>query len=342
MSGDTARYAGMNVKMSITRIISIITAFCCITLSASAGESVGGYAGAFLQMASGARPAAMGGAYLGISDDGAAPLYNPGGLALLKHPIISTSYRLLQFDRTLGYFSALFPVQGEATLGISWLYAGSGTVAERDGDGALTGEDFSFNQHQFSLTFSKRFEKYLSVGTNISFLLARFPEVEANSVGFDFGGMLYVDQLINRNKRDRMPIQDVRVGLTIKNLSKRYSWNSEKYARVRTTSGLGVQQEDVFPIEVGLGVSGRLMQRTLVLALDLLKNNKQKIVFRSGGEYYITPRFALRAGYGRSHLAAGVGFVFSLGKKALAIDYAFSAERAYEGSEHIFSFDFLL
>jgi len=233
-------------------------------------------------------------------------------------------------------------VQGDATLGISWLYAGSGTVAERDGDGALTGEDFSFNQHQFTLIFSKRFEKYLSVGTNISFLLARFPEVEANSVGFDFGGMLYVDQLISREKRDLMPIQDVRIGMTIKNIAKRYSWNSEKYARARTTSGLGVQQEDVFPIEVGLGVSGRLLQRKLVLALDILKNNKQNVVFRGGGEYYVSSRFALRAGYGRSHFAAGTGFIFALGKKAFAIDYAFSAERANEGSEHIFSFDLLL
>ena len=334
--GGGKRYGGMLRGMASAVVVLSLAG------PVAAGEFDGGYAGSFLQVATGARPAAMGGAYIGISDDGAAPLYNPGGISGIQRILVTSAYRVMQLDRTLGYAGVLFPVQGRAALGLSWLYAGSGTVAERDADGDLTGDEFSMNQHQFTILFSKRFERYLSVGANLSFLLARFPEVEASSVGFDFGAMFYVDQWISRERRDLMPVQDIRIGLVIRNISKRYSWNSEKYNLVRTTNALGVVQNDKFPIEVGLGTSARFFQRKLVLDVDLLKNEKQDPVFRAGGEYFLTPRLALRAGYGRSHFSAGAGFVFALGKNALAIDYAFSTERADEGSEHIFSFDFLL
>ena len=49
----------------------------------------------------------------------------------------------------------------------------------------------------------------------------------------------------------------------------------------------------------------------------------------------------LRAGYGDGRLAAGTGYLFAVGKHQLAIDYAFSTDKADEGSEHIFSFDLL-
>ena len=52
----------------------LISVFSLILVSPSYGEEAdGGTAGAFLQIPTGARPTAMGGAYISISDDGAAP-----------------------------------------------------------------------------------------------------------------------------------------------------------------------------------------------------------------------------------------------------------------------------
>ena len=78
-----------------------------LTVPAVAAEGDGGQAGAFLQVPIGARPTAMGGAYLAVSDDGAAPLFNPAGIALLRRPMFSSSYRFMQLDRSLGYASLL-------------------------------------------------------------------------------------------------------------------------------------------------------------------------------------------------------------------------------------------
>jgi hypothetical protein len=283
----------------------------------------------------------MGGAYLAVSNDGAAPLYNPAGLATLLRPLFATSYRVMQLDRSLGYATVMFPVRGQATLGAHWLYAGSGSVEARDSDGYPLGRDISMTNHQFSVVFAKRFERFIALGANISYLLSTMPEIDVNTVGFDFGLMLYVDQLLDRETRDLMPVHDIRFAVTVKHLSKMYRWNSEQYNLRFTTSGFGNLQDDKVPVEVGLGTSARFFQRKLLVATDLLKNQKQDPVFRAGAEFYLMPEFALRGGFSDGRFTTGTGYLFKIGKQQLAIDYAFSTDKVDEGAEHIFSFDLL-
>ena len=107
--------------------------------AAMAADGSGGDAAAFLQVPIGARPAAMGGAYISISNDGAASFYNPAGLSGLKKSLFSSSYRLMELDRKLGYVAGVFPAKGQAAIGINWLYAGSGTVEARNSDARPAG-----------------------------------------------------------------------------------------------------------------------------------------------------------------------------------------------------------
>lgn len=301
----------------------------------------GGYAAPWLQVPIGARPTAMGGAYLGISDDGAAPLFNPAGLAKLQRPMFSSSYRAMTLDRKLGYVAALSPVRGQSTLGVHWLYAGSGSVAARDGDGYLTGHDISLNAHNIAIVFAKQLTPYLSAGVNMNYILIDMPELDANSVGFDFGAMFYFEQLFSRENRDVLPIRDLQVGVVAKNFGKKFKFISDKYNMKYTTSETGTEQEDKTPIEMGLGASGRLLNRRLVLATDVVKTQNQSLRLHAGSEYFVTEQFMLRGGYSDKRLTAGTGYLFKLGQKGLAIDYAFSTDKADEGSEHIFSFDLL-
>ena len=308
---------------------------------ACAKDGDGGYAAPWLQVPIGARPTAMGGAYLGISDDGAAPLFNPAGLAKLKRPMFSSSYRAMTLDRKLGYVTAISPVRGQSALGVHWLYAGSGAVAARDADGYLLGHDISMNAHNIAIVFAKELTPYLSAGVNMSYILIDMPELNANSVGFDFGAMLYIEQLFSREDRDVLPIRDLQVGVVAKNFAKQFKFTSEKYNMKYTTTETGTEQDDKAPIEVGLGASGRLLDRRLVLATDVVKTQYQSLRLHAGAEYFVTEEFMLRGGYSDKRLTAGTGYLFTLGKKGLAIDYAFSTDKADEGSEHIFSFDLL-
>ncbi len=317
---------------------------CAVLLALLLGSSViaeegdGGYAGAFFQVPVGARPTAMGGAYLAISDDGAGPLFNPAGLADLKRPLFASSYRVLALDRSLGYVTVMFPARGESVIGVNWLYAGSGEVAERDSEGRDRGQTLSFNNHAFSVLFAKRFEDNLSVGIKASYLHATFAEMTAFSVSFDIGLILYINQFFSRETRDIWPVQDIRVGMTVKHFAAEYRWNNRNYIG---PSGLSSEQDDKVPVEYGLGGSARFFGRKLLIAGDILKNEKQDPFFHAGAEYLVVPEFALRGGFSDGRFTAGTGYLFNIGKHILAIDYAFSTDKVDEGSEHIFSFDLL-
>lgn len=317
----------------------------CFVLLASCGlmaqDGNGGYAGAFFQVPVGARPTAMGGAYIGISNDGAGILFNPAGLSNLSRPLFATSYRFLQLDRKLGYATALFPVKGQSVLGGSWLYSGSGSVATRDRDGDLIGTEIEQQNHQFSIIFAKRFENYLSAGVKLNYLHSNFAEMAAYSIGFDVGVMLHVDRMIDREKRDLMKVQDIQVGLAIRQLGMKYRWDTEKLPTELGGDVYAYSQDDDVPPDIGLGASARFFQRKLLFAADITKNLEQDIVPHVGAEYNVTKMFALRAGYGSSRASGGLGYLFKIGDNTLAIDYAFSTDRVDEGSEHIFSFDLL-
>lgn len=325
--------------MKITGILLVAALAFSSVVSAEDGD--GGYAGAFMQVPIGARPTAMGGAYIAVSNDGAGILFNPAGVSSLTRPLVGSSYRFLQIDRKLGYVTALFPVRGQSVLGGSWLYAGSGSVISRDRDGDPTGLEISQNNHVFSILFAKRFEDYISVGMRASYLHSTFAEMTAYTIGVNVGAMLHIDQFFNRERRDQLFMQDMQVGLVIKHLGSRYIWSTEDIPASLGGGAFAYEQEDVIPVEVGLGVSGRLLKKRLLLAADGSKNAEQDLVFRGGAEFNLTDQFALRAGYGEERFTAGTGYIFTIGKKQLAIDYAFSTDRVDEGSEHIFSFDLL-
>jgi hypothetical protein len=325
----------------MTRLTLILFLALILAAPVLAGDGNGGYAAPWLQVPAGARPTAMGGAYLAISNDGAAPLFNPAGLGGLVRPMVSSSYRAMALDRKLAYVTAISPIRGQASLGVHWLHAGSGSVEARDGDGYLLDHEISMSSNQFTVIFAKKIARYLSAGVNLSYLLVDMPELGANAVGFDFGMMLHIDQLVDREKRDKMPVRDIQIGIVAKNFSKTFRWVSDDYNARYTTGGAGSAQDDDVPLEFGFGASARFLQRRLLLAFDLIQNEKQSMAFRSGAEYFVTPEFMLRAGYGDGRLTAGTGYLFQVGDNGLAIDYAFSTDRVDEGSEHIFSFDFL-
>ena len=301
-----------------------------------AEDGDGGYAGSFLQVPIGARPAGMGGAYRSISDDGAGPLYNPAGAVFIKSPLFSSSYRVMKLDRSLGYITALFPASRGAVIGVNWLFASSGGVATRNKDGDLLGDEISANNHNIGFVFAKRFEDTWAFGGKVSYLHAELGDLKSFGVGIDLGVTLFASYLFDREKRETMSVRDIQFSLTAKNLSSTYRWDTGDIA-----GSLGVIQDDKIPTEFGLGGSARFLNRKLVVASDIVKNSKQGMKYYGGAEYFVYPEFAIRSGLADGRFAAGTGYIIRFGRKALAIDYAFSTDKVGEGSEHIFSFDIL-
>ena len=308
----------------------------------TAADGDGGYAASYLQIPLGARPSGMGGAYIGVADDPAGVYYNPAGVTMLEKPVVGISYRVLGLGRRLMYASAMSPIQGNAILGGHWLHAGTEGVPARDADGDLLGHDLGESHNQLGFVFSKRFEKVFSLGATFSYVDVKLAEMSTNSVGIDIGIILHLDQFFDRERRMKLPVGEPRLGIVVRQLAKKFSWNSEKYELAHSTSPLGADQTDNVPFEIGAGLSGKILKDKLLLDVDVINSEKVGTDLRFGGEYAASPESRIRLGYGLEQLAFGAGYEFGFGKQRLRIDYAFSTNRAGADSEHIFSIDFRL
>jgi hypothetical protein len=302
----------------------------CPNLSAESEE--GGYAGAFLKLAVQARPASMGGAYIGVSDDAAGQLFNPAGTAVITQNTLASSYRIMKLDRKLGFASIIFPTRGQSSLGLSWLYAGYGEVAARNSSGQDLGSTISSNEHVFGISFAKQFTPFMGLGTKLSYFYKTLSDINANSIGINIGALVTIDSLVSYGAMEGKQVTDIKLGLVFSNIAAGYRW-SEQSAELAPT------QRDEFPLAIGFGASCRAFQRRLLLAVDLEKNIKQTVMLRFGGEYNLENRLLLRAGLNDGIITAGFGYNFNLKNLVLGFNYAFSADRADEGDDHIISLD---
>ena len=322
-------------------LLSIITIF-FVSASLYAEDENAGHAASFLKVPIGARPTAMGSAYISIANDASGVFYNPAGLSMIQKTTFATSYRSMQLDRTLGSIAIIIPTQGNSVIGFNWLYAGSGVVKARNSDGDLLGHEITENNHQVSIVFAKRFEKYLSIGFRGSYLQTNFAEMSAFSVGIDLGATLYLSQLYSREIRDLKSIQDIRIGFVLKNLAATYKWNNDDYIAAFGTANTGGSDHiDDIPVQIGLGASARFFDKKLLLATDFVKIVKENFIVHTGAEYMLTKQFSIRTGYTDRSITGGFGYLFKLDKFGLAFDYAYSSDKVDEGSEHLFTFDIL-
>jgi len=335
------------MKKTILYIYLIIL---CLPLLSLAEVGTGGYAGAYMKLSVEPRPAAVGGAYIAISDDAAGQLYNPAGVSAIRHSVFTSSYRAMTLDRSMGFVSILMPTRNKSALGLSWQYVGSGSVDIRNNDGDNMGTSMSSNEHIFSITFSKQFTPFLGLGSKLQYLLKdgfssggtatkrNFDVIydnSASSIGINLGALLFVDSLFEYGTMEAKPFNDIKVGLVFNNLAAEYKWSSND------NPNLSSAPADKFPYIVTGGVSFKTFQRNLLVALDLEKVEKRAISVKFGGEYRYNNKFALRTGLDDGIITAGLGYQFDLGENnILEFDYAFSSARVEEGSDHLFGFHF--
>ena len=117
-----------------------------LTMSTRAWCSAGAAGAAFLEIPSGAAPAALGSAYSALATDAHAPVWNPAGLGFLEAPSFAGQH--LSYLETLRYeFAAFVLPLGPSTdtgsrsgLGLSIQYLTSGDIAATDQFGRSLGD----------------------------------------------------------------------------------------------------------------------------------------------------------------------------------------------------------
>lgn len=308
-------------------VASLVLAFLCSTAVA---EDYGGYAGAYLQLSVHPRATGMGNAFTAVSDDVTGLFYNPGAAAQVQRFSFGGAYRALSLDRSLQQFAVIFPVRGEAAIGLSGELASMDGIEGRTRRGEPTGELDNLDA-VISITFARRFSEYLSIGGNARYYYKKLAGTSAYSAGFDVGSMIHLAR--GEALPDDFPADLLRFGLAIRNIAAKYPWNTGDYWQ--TQGLLGTDVEDKVPLDIVAGASVLLLDSRLLVAADGEKSEKKSVKLNVGAEAKPIQYVALRSGLAQGRPTFGLGFFTHFGKVDMQIDIAVEKAQNVGGWETI-------
>lgn len=290
-------------------------------------ENVGTASGQFLKVPVGARPAALGGAYVACAIDGPGVYWNPAGL--LRTPGRSNyfvSHTEWAADIDLDHASYQWRTQSFG-YAVSLGMLRSGDILRTD-ERYVEGTGETFNADQYTLAFSlaRAMTDRFSIGLTTKFYQENLDEWETRSVLFDLG-ILYL-----------VGLGDLRVGFAARNFG--------PDLKPGGTSPSSTEFQAFPPATEGsFGVAYTWTlaeQLRLLTTTDFNHPSDAREAFRMGAELEARGRFFLRGGYetGRDEggLAAGFGLQLKRSQLLWRIDYGYRDMGAF-GDMHFVSME---
>ena len=228
---------------------------------------------AFLKINTGARPAALGGAYTAMARDVDSIYYNPSGLSTLDKREFGATHAQWLLDTTFDFVGYAQPTSyGTCGLGVTRL--GAGKIEGRDASGKTAG-GFQASDTAYAFSYAKG-----PLGGSVKFLRSQIAGYSAQTVAFDIGA------------RHELAGRPLTLGAAVLNI------------------GRGMQfldQVDPLPLTASIGAAYRL-GGVLNLALDVRRDVQAgRFDVGIGSEYALLPTFKLRAGYASQFDGATVG-----------------------------------
>jgi len=312
--------------MSKTLRIVILLLFSIIFINpAFCGQEFRGTAGPqFLKMEAGARPAALGSAFVGAADDVSAAYWNPSGLIEINDRQVTFMYNMWFQGINAGYLAYAQPVERTKTVklvdqkgqikteerkekmlafGTSLTYVGYGnmprTFEDAGGNYAGTEGFFSASDYSLSLSGATRLPGTGDIGISVKFISSSISTYSAFGVALDIGIMY--------------PVGDkFRIGLILQNFG-----TNMKYIQ----GGANV----TLPSNFKAGVSYKILDTKSNFLLALVDVNVPSDNIPSvcaGVEYTFNDMVSIRAGY-KGTEPAGISFGGGVKMQTYFIDYAY-------------------
>lgn len=287
---------------------------CCLVHSVYAGA---GETGAeFLLIGAGARPSAMGGAFVSVADDINAVQWNPAGMAMIRGREITATHSKWLSGINYGFVGYSHSGGKSGSFGISAIYLYMEDMIGRSLSGNET-NPFGAYDISINLSYGRRILKDVSLGASMKFIQQNIEEEYASNIAFDFGGLY---EICNSK---------IIIGGSLLNLGPKMKF---------------VKEEFLLPLTLNLGIGYKF--NSTLFALDIKYGiYEEDISLNTGAEYRLMDFFVLRGGYiirltpalreldGITDMSAGAGFNFNDYK----IDYAF-VPFADLGNTHRISF----
>ncbi|MBN1780604.1 PorV/PorQ family protein [bacterium] len=280
----------------------------------------------FLKTSFGARPAAMGGAFICGDGDLSSMSTNPAGVAGLQRNTAVFTYMNTFADFQTGNAAYGHVFRGQHILGISMAYMNYGSMDWTDAyTGEVTGSSAP-GDFLIQAAYARRASHGFSYGVSAKYIRSQIQNYSADAVAMDAGLLYHIEK------------QQMNLGLSVTNLGK----STSAFIRVKEN----------LPLACRAGLSKTLAHLPLTLHLQLLRYQYQEsdmllgMYWALGGEFKISERSFLRWGYdsiGQEQKVdsdkdrfTGISLGFGTMIRQIAIDYAVSFHGVL-GSIHQFT-----
>lgn len=286
------------------------------SITFAAADDAGGYGGAFLQPGVSARVLGMGGTFVGLSDDPSSIVWNPGGMAQLKHNHLEFMRAQMSLDRTYNFLAVCRGVGKYGTAGFGWINYSVGDIPSYDEEGNYLG-NFSDSENAFLIGYSYGIKNRVLFGGNLKLYKTSLAGYGSSGKGFDFGTLVKAHE------------KYLSFGFAAQDLVASAKWD--------TPSG----REDPYPTIYRVGVKTETPYQPVNLLFDIEKHEKMDPKYRFGAEYWYPVgslvTLGARGGINHGDYSLGGSFKFLIVSSRFGFDYGYSKDPIGAGNTHRFS-----
>lgn len=239
----------------------------------------------FLRLPNGARPAALGGSFVGVSNDPYSLFFNPAGLWDIEGKRIGTSLRKYVADIYSGCITFTYPLK-HGVLGVGTSYISFGEMEERDENNKPIGKFAPLGivpTVGYGISLPKRWQFHgyefvsageipPSLGISMKFVYHTIGSYTGLGLAFDIGGIYY---------------------------------HREALALAAVIQNLGIELKSFYKVKEQLPLTLKVgtvyhPQPHINLFVDISKPIETNLSLAGGIEWEINPIFTVRGGYSSS------------------------------------------
>jgi hypothetical protein len=289
----------------------------------------------FLDVCSGARPAAMGEAYTVISDDANSIFHNPAGIAQMEATKFDITVSRTEWFADISYNTVGIAINGGiwGNFGFSLIPAPDygdifGTVVSENERGYEETGALDISAFSMGFAYGRKFTDKFMIGGHVKYayqhlgqnpMLYRDPLTDSTWMGtqvnevsttaYDFGTIFYPG------------FKSLRFGMSVRNFSGAVKYEVYNFQLPLTFKlGIGMDVMDLF---------GEHQGQSFLLAIDAVHPRDYTQRLQIGGEYSIGA-LRLRAGYKFNYDEEGLCAGCGIHTTGIKLDYAYSSFGAFD------------
>lgn len=266
---------------------------------ALAARKTGTTAAPFLTIGVGARPMAMGGAFVAMTGDANSLYWNPASIAMMANNEVILQHSTWLADMNYDFVGGVFSMGVSGAVGFSATMLNVGEM-EVTTESYQEGTGLFFDSYSLAAsgTYSYRFYDRFSIGANVKYIRETIWNETADGFAIDIGTLLIT------------PLKGIRLGMNISNFGSKLQMTG------RDLLFLNDPDEDItgnnpnipssydtdqwkLPLTLRLGLAGEVFQTSMyrwTIAGDWIVPNDNSEALNLGTEFAFREMFMLRAG----------------------------------------------